>query len=196
MKLYVLSDNSAITERWISSFAEQNPIVLDELTLHLEPLSLILALDSALVNFTDAVLKQFFQYRVMVLSLVPDFDEAQKFLALGAMGYGNAMMHESHLHSVHQALEEGKIWLYPDFITLMITQMREQNATREKSRAVLDILSNREREVALMLGDGATHQEISDGLDITIRTVKAHATAIYQKLDVKDRLALSLLLHT
>jgi DNA-binding NarL/FixJ family response regulator len=47
-----------------------------------------------------------------------------------------------------------------------------------------------------MLGDGATHQEISDALDITVRTVKAHATAIYQKLDVKDRLALSLLLHS
>lgn len=196
MKFYVFSDNSAITERWINSFTEQSPIVLDELTFHLEPLSILLVLDTALADLADAVLEQLFQYRVMVLSLIPDFDEAQKFLSLGAMGYGNAMMHKSHLVSVYQALEEGKVWLYPDFIALMITQMREHNSTKEKSRAVLDVLSSREREVALMLGDGFTHQEIADELEITVRTVKAHATAIYQKLDVKDRLALSLLLHT
>jgi DNA-binding NarL/FixJ family response regulator len=112
------------------------------------------------------------------------------------MGYGNAMMHESHLYSVYQALEEGQIWLHPDFITLMISQMHDRNNPKEKSLEILDSLSKREREVALMLGDGATHQEISDELDITVRTVKAHATAIYQKLNVKDRLALSLLLHT
>ena len=132
----------------------------------------------------------------MVFSIHPDFTEAQKFLQMGAMGYGNAMMHETHLHSAYQALEEGKVWLHPDFITLMISQIRDHNGNKEKSLTALDILSNREREVAVMLGDGASHQEIADGLDITIRTVKAHATAIYQKLDVKDRLALSLLLHS
>jgi DNA-binding NarL/FixJ family response regulator len=127
--------------------------------------------------------------------MTPDFSEAQSFLQHGAMGYGNAMMHESHLQSAYQALEEGKVWLYPDFITLMISQMQDRSSSKEKSLAVLELLSPREREVAIMLGDGATHQEIADALEITVRTIKAHASAIYQKLSVKDRLALSLLLH-
>ncbi len=112
------------------------------------------------------------------------------------MGYGNAMMHESHLQSAYQALEEGHVWLHPDFIAGMISQIRDHKDAKEKSLAVLDSLSRREREVALMLGDGATHQEIADALDITTRTVKAHATSIYEKMDVKDRLALSILLHS
>lgn len=172
-----------------------HPTTLSEFSLDIESPSIIITVDQVLTDLSDETLQKFFEKRVMILSMIPNFTEAQKFLTLGAMGYGNAMMHESHLYSVYQALEEGKIWLHPDFITLMISQMQDRDNPKEKSLEILNPLSKREREVALMLSEGATHQEISDTLDITVRTVKAHATAIYQKLNVKDRLALSLLLH-
>lgn len=196
MKLYLISDDITLRSRWISILSALHPNTLSAFTSEIESPSIVIVLDRVLENLSDTVLKDFFHHRVMILSMTPNFIEAQKFLSLGAMGYGNAMMHESHLYSVYQALEEGKVWLHPDFITLMISQIRDHNTPKERSLKVLDVLSQREREVAVMLGDGATHQEISDALDITIRTVKAHATAIYQKLDVKDRLALSLLLHS
>jgi DNA-binding NarL/FixJ family response regulator len=196
MKLYLISDDSNVRSRLTRIFSELVPIVLSELPLEFEPNSIVFVTDKILADIQESVQKKLFEHRVMVLSMTPDFLHAQKFLQLGAMGYGNAMMHETHLHSVFQALEEGKVWLHPDFISLMISQIRDANTTKERFMAVLDILSKREREVALMLSDGATHREISDALDITTRTVKAHATSIYQKLDVKDRLALSILLHT
>jgi DNA-binding NarL/FixJ family response regulator len=196
MKLYLISDDISLRVRWIGIFSNLKPIVFSEVSLDMEPDSIVIVLDKILADVSEITLKKLFGHRVMVLSMTPDFTQAQNFLQLGAMGYGNAMMHEIHLHSVYQALEEGKIWLHPDFISLMISQIRDANTTKERSMAILDVLSKREREVALMLGDGATHQEIADDLDITTRTVKAHATAIYQKLDVKDRLALSILLHT
>ncbi|MDD2781763.1 LuxR C-terminal-related transcriptional regulator [Sulfuricurvum sp.] len=196
MKLYLISDDITLRSRWIGILSSLRPTTLSAFSSEIESPSIIMVLDRVLNNLSDDVLNIFFKHHVMVLSMTPNFNEAQKYLSLGAMGYGNAMMHESHLHSVYQALEEGKIWLHPDFITLMISQIHDHNDTKEKSLTILDALSQREREVAIMLGDGATHQEISDALDITVRTVKAHATSIYQKLDVKDRLALSLLLHT
>jgi DNA-binding NarL/FixJ family response regulator len=196
MKLYLISNDITLRARWIGILSSLHPTTLSEFSLDIESPSIVMILDQVLADISDETLKQFFLNRVMVFSMTPNFAEAQKFLALGAMGYGNAMMHESHLYSVYQALEEGKIWLHPDFITLMISQMQDRNNPKEKSLEILDTLSKREREVALLLGDGATHQEISDTLDITVRTVKAHATAIYQKLNVKDRLALSLLLHS
>lgn len=196
MKLYLISDDITLRSRWIGMLSTLHPTTLSTFSQDLESPSIVMVLDRVLENLSDEVLSNFFKHRTMILSMTPNFIEAEKFLALGAMGYGNAMMHESHLFSVYQALEEGKIWLHPDFITLMISQIRDHNKPKEKSLEMLDVLSQREREVAILLGDGATHQEISDALDITVRTVKAHATAIYQKLDVKDRLALSLLLHT
>jgi DNA-binding NarL/FixJ family response regulator len=195
MKLYLMSDDIALRSRWIGVFSSLQPTTFSTFSFDIKTSSVVMVLDRLLQGQSDEVLKKFFEHRVMVLSMTPNFEDAQKLLTLGAMGYGNAMMHESHLHSVYQTLEESKVWLHPDFITLMISQIRNQNVPKEQVLKLLDVLSNREREVALMLSDGATHQEISDALDITIRTVKAHATAIYQKLDVKDRLALSLLLH-
>lgn len=195
MKLYLVSDDITLRARWMGILSSLHPTTFSEFSFDIRASSIVMILDTVLKDVSDENLKKFFENRVMILSLTPNFLEAQKFLALGAMGYGNAMMHESHLYSVYQALEEGKIWLHPDFITFLITQIHDQKTPKEKSLEILDILSKREREVALLLGEGATHQEISDALDITVRTVKAHATAIYQKLDVKDRLALSLLLH-
>ena len=190
-----MSDDIAMRSRWIGIFSSLHPTTLATFSSDLQTSSVVMVLDRLLQGLPDDMLRKFFEHRVMIFSMTPNFEEAQKVLALGAMGYGNAMMHESHLHSVYQALEEGKIWLHPDFITMMISQIRDNNTPKEQSLKLLELLSNREREVALMLSKGSTHQEISDALDITVRTVKAHATSIYQKLDVKDRLALSLLLH-
>jgi DNA-binding NarL/FixJ family response regulator len=195
MKLYLISDDITLRARWIGILSTLQPTTLSSFSSELIPSSIVMVLDRTLDDVSDEILKQFFEHRVMILSMTPNFAEAQKFLSLGAMGYGNAMMHESHLYSVYQALEEGKVWLHPDFISMMISQIQSQNTISNDSMTKLDLLSIREREVALLLADGATHQEISDQLDITVRTVKAHATAIYQKLNVKDRLALSLLLR-
>lgn len=195
MKLYLISDNIALRGRWMSVFMSMKPSTLPAFSAESEYNSIVFISDTLVNDLSQAEIKNLFLRRVMVLSIDPDFAAAQKFLQMGAMGYGNAMMHETHLYSAYQALEEGKVWLHPDFIAMMISQIRDHNGMKEKSLLVLDELSKREREVAVMLGDGATHQEIADTLNITVRTVKAHATAIYQKLDVKDRLALSLLLH-
>lgn len=196
MKLYLMSDDIVLRGRWMSILSASHPTTLSSLSTDIESDSILIVSDRLLENISDKLITELFTHRVAVLSTTPNFQEAQKFLGLRAMGYGNAMMHESHLHSVYQALEEGKVWLHPDFISMMITQIQIQNNPQKKSEQILETLSQREKEVALMLGEGATHQEISDALDITVRTVKAHATSIYQKLDVKDRLALSLLLHS
>nr|AOR51286.1 two-component response regulator [uncultured bacterium pBF1] len=196
MKLYLVSSVDSVLEHWAKALKKYHPIKLKTInelnrpnegiffwndeTLFEEELEQILGCDTC---------------RLMVFSTVPNFTKAQQLLASGVKGYGNAMMHESHLQSAYQAVEEGNIWLHPDFITMMISQIKDRADHEKQMLTILDVLSHREQEVALLLGDGKMHQEIADVLDITVRTVKAHATAIYQKLNVKDRLALSLLLH-
>lgn len=169
---------------------------MPEFSVESEDAGIIFISDTIVNALNEQEIKALFLRRVMILSIDPDFAQAQNFLQMGAMGYGNAMMHETHLLSAYQALSEGKVWLHPDFIAMMISKIHEIKGSQEKSLHILDELSKREREVAVMLSDGLKQQDIADALEITVRTVKAHAAAIYQKLDVKDRLALSLLLHT
>ena len=65
-------------------------------------------------------------------------------------------------------------------------------ATRKQ--VSLDELTKRERQVALAVADGLSNREIAERLSISERTVKARLTSVFQKLEVRDRVQLALLL--
>jgi DNA-binding NarL/FixJ family response regulator len=48
-------------------------------------------------------------------------------------------------------------------------------------------LSDREREILLLIADGATNREIAAVLFLSPHTVKEHTSALYRKLDVRNR---------
>lgn len=129
--------------------------------------------------------------RVLVLHRVPTLITGKKLLKSGAMGYGNAMMREHFILSAIETIKDNMIWLYPEFTSELIQQIPSQNIANEVQ---LKKLSEREKDVAILLKDGDTYKTVAQKLDITPRTVKAHATGIYAKLGVKDRIGLALLL--
>jgi len=196
MKLCLVADETALIERWSTALTDLKPLHKKNLFDALDNGCILFISDKSLSKMNDEELKSIFTIPCMILAVSPHYIDAQKYLHLGAMGYGNAMMHETHLRSAYQALRDGKVWLHPDFISMLILQVRQHIPSEKNSEQRLESLSSREKEVAIMLGDGATHQQIAETLNITVRTVKAHATSIYHKLDVKDRLALSLYLHS
>lgn len=197
MSVYIVSSDRSILNHWAKALKKYRPISMESINLLSLPNSGIMFLHDK--SSSPEILEEMMnvnQCKVMILSMLPDFLKAQELITKGIVGYGNAMMHESHFHSAYQAMEEGKIWLYPDFISGLITQLSQQRPKDVTTHSALDKLSSREREVALQLAQGLTHYEISEKLHITVRTIKAHCSAIYEKLNVKDRLALSVLLHS
>lgn len=56
------------------------------------------------------------------------------------------------------------------------------------------VLTDREKEIALLLSKGMTYKEISVALFISVPTVKTHTSNIYRKLEVKNKTELTLLL--
>jgi DNA-binding NarL/FixJ family response regulator len=69
-------------------------------------------------------------------------------------------------------------------------------AGRHEQHPALELLSERERAVALCVARGESNKEITQKLDIAERTIKAHLTTIFEKLGVRDRLQLAVLLNT
>ncbi len=61
--------------------------------------------------------------------------------------------------------------------------------------SAISVLSRREREVVVLVAQGASNQQIADTLFITVRTVKAHLTSIFTKLDLPSRSALAAYAH-
>jgi LuxR family transcriptional regulator, maltose regulon positive regulatory protein len=61
-----------------------------------------------------------------------------------------------------------------------------QKASPSASQAA--VLSEREREVVLLIADGLSNQEIADRLFISLATVKTHINNIFNKLGVSNRM--------
>jgi len=196
MKIVLYSDDVNLLNHWQNALNKTKHTVIEELN-DLETVvdTLIIINYEALNNRVFKVLKKLFENgnRVLLLHRVPDINVAKRVLQLGAMGYGNALMSPHFILSAIHTLRENMIWLAPDLTSQLIMDIPPQEE-KNNIDELLSVLTKREKEVALLLRDALTYKEIADKLGISPRTVKAHAHAIYKKLDTHDRIGLALLL--
>ena len=66
---------------------------------------------------------------------------------------------------------------------------------RARALALWERLSEREREVALAVGRGASNAEIAAELYMSVATVKAHVSRLLTKLEAGNRVQVALLTH-
>ena len=125
----------------------------------------------------------------ILLEDIPSFKNGSNYLRFGINAYGNVIMLKDNLEQALNVVQSNNIWLYPDFISEMINKIPSQD---EDTSVLLDKLTPAQKNVALLIKDGLTNKEIGIQLDITPRTVKAHLSSIYEKLEVSDRLALAM----
>ena len=52
----------------------------------------------------------------------------------------------------------------------------------------LDVLTDREREVLVLVAEGLPNKQIGRRLEISEKTVKAHLTSIFRAIGVTDRM--------
>lgn len=121
--------------------------------------------------------------KILLLQRVPSLESAKFYLSLGVRGYGNAMMHRVYFDAALETIHSNLIWLHPEFTARLVGEV-----VSSSNRDFMERLSEREQEIATFLLEGKTNQDIADILHITPRTVKAHASHLYHKLQVKDRL--------
>ena len=69
------------------------------------------------------------------------------------------------------------------------------NGGRQAAQTALEQLSEREREVALLLGQGRSNAEIAAELFMSVATVKAHVSRLLTKLELNNRVQIALLAH-
>lgn len=148
------------------------------------------------INHTiDDIRRRFPEAKIIVLANVPDQRQAVEVLKQGASGYCHAYMPPAVLHEVKAVVEHGGLWLGQELLQRLIAVSTSVAGTRPQHIAELTArLTEREREVALEAAKGLSNKQIARDLNITERTVKAHMQHIFERLQVKDRLQLALLL--
>lgn len=126
----------------------------------------------------------------VALAEVPDFKQAMRLQGRGVRGYGNRHMLFENLKQAVTAVRAGQVWMPPAIINQMINSISPTEPESEQPLP-LELLSKREREVADLVAQGLSNQEMADKLYISVRTVKAHLTSIFSKTGCRDRLELA-----
>jgi DNA-binding NarL/FixJ family response regulator len=134
--------------------------------------------------------------KVVVLANTPGHAETLQALSAGAMGYAHAYSAPEMLKEIRTVINHGGIWLGQQLLKHLIeTSVKLAGNRSEVVEDLLDRLTSREKEVAIEAAKGLSNKEIARALNITERTVKAHLAKSFERLGVKDRLQLALMLN-
>ena len=132
---------------------------------------------------------------VVVLADEPDESVVSEALAAGASGCCNTYAAPQVLRQVALVVENGGLWVGQSLLQKLVgttSRLIGQRMSGQNGQDCLSQLSEREAQVAKLVAGGASNKEIAGQLSITERTVKAHLSAVFEKLGLRDRLQLSL----
>ncbi|MDB5839367.1 MAG: DNA-binding response regulator [Herminiimonas sp.] len=141
---------------------------------------------------------------LVTAALFSDADEIS-LLRLGIAGCCGENVPPEMLRRIVDMILDGGVWISNTVLPVLLRQLQVRGvvAVQQKvekpdpvpAAAKLSQLTPREREIAGLVGRGASNKVIARELNITDRTVKAHLGAIFQKLGTPDRLRLAVYLN-
>jgi DNA-binding NarL/FixJ family response regulator len=87
--------------------------------------------------------------------------------------------------------------LSPSVTRGLITRLRSEESEDRSAaaRARLAVLTDREQEVALAVGRGLSNAEIARALHLSVPTVKAHVSRLFEKLGTTNRVQIAICVH-
>lgn len=131
----------------------------------------------------------------VVLSDTPSEAQVVAALSAGAAGLCNTHAAPEVLQQVALVVGNGGLWVGQSLLQQLLgstARILGQRPVDRKNDDWSASLSEREVQVARLVAAGESNKEIARHLEITERTVKAHLTAVFDKLGLRDRLQLSL----
>ena len=117
--------------------------------------------------------------RVLVLTSFSDQARILDALEAGAEGYLLKHADPDDIADAIRTLHAGGSPLDPKAARTLLESRRSGRTASQ--------LTDREREVLLLVREGLANKQIARRLGIAERTVKAHLTSVYQRLGVTDR---------
>lgn len=125
--------------------------------------------------------------RVIILTTY-DLDEAlYAALRAGASGFLLKDVRPADLVEAIRVVARGDALLAPSATRRLLDRFAAIDVPPPAARGVLEQLTEREREVLILLARGGANAEIAERLVVTEATVKTHVSSILRKLGVRDR---------
>ncbi|MDD5330668.1 MAG: response regulator transcription factor [Sulfuricella sp.] len=194
---YFISEKGDLLPRWQEAFPGAGGFRLGEAAFAGKPPSLIWLHLSPARTAADSLAEvraKLGDAPCIVLSDTPGDEEGLACFAAGARGYCNTHAVPEALRQVADVVLQGGLWIGESLMQRLL-QATSRIPPKAPAQTWGATLTEREREVAQAVACGESNKGVARQLGITERTVKAHVGAILEKLEVPDRLRLSLIVN-
>ena len=133
------------------------------------------------VHTTELIVEKWPDVKVLAFSMHQEAQVIRRMLKAGASGYllKNAS-HQEMLKAI-EAIMNGENFYGPEVVRTMTQMLTPPDGDKQEVT-----LSNREKEVLHFVAKEYTNQEISDTINISVRTVETHKRNLIKKLGVKN----------
>ena len=146
---------------------------------------------------TEAIMATDDPPRIIMLTTFDADEYVVRALAAGATGFLLKDTSPAEIVDAIGRVAAGEPMLSPTITAQLIRQVADSVPDRraEAAGARISRLTERERQVALAIGHGASNAEIAASLHLSLATVKAHISHIFAKLDATNRVQVAITMH-
>ena len=146
---------------------------------------------------TELVRAQSAAPEVIVLTTFEVDDYVVRALRAGASGFLLKDTPPADIVHAVRAVAAGEPMLSAAVTRRLISHVRDSEGGERRRHACeqLNRLTEREREVAVAIGQGKSNAEISRDLYMSVATAKAHVSRVLEKLALNNRVQIALLAH-
>ncbi|MCB1179637.1 MAG: response regulator transcription factor, partial [Leptospiraceae bacterium] len=127
--------------------------------------------------------------KIIILSRHDNEEYIQQVLKLGIQAYVLKDDAGEDLIRAFEAVKKQERYLSPRITSRLLSNLENQGKSRDLNNPkseLFSVLTNREREILKLIGEGKSNEEIAKQLWIALRTVKVHRQNIMKKLNIHN----------
>ncbi|WP_405102792.1 response regulator [Oceanobacillus sp. FSL H7-0719] len=134
------------------------------------------------IEATKKIIEAWPEAKIIIVTSFLDDEKVYPALEVGATSYLLKTSKADEIAKAIRATYNGQSILEPEVAGKIMHRMRNKNEILPHEQ-----LTEREKEILLLIAKGKTNQEIADELFIALKTVKVHVSNVLGKLEVQDR---------
>ncbi|WP_433752220.1 response regulator [Paenibacillus amylolyticus] len=139
---------------------------------------------------TQAIMTEFPGMKIVMLTSFLEDDLVVQAIEAGAVSYVLKTVSAEELIYALQGAYRGMPVMTGDVSQALTRGIRQRTARESESG-----LTEREKEVLLLIAEGKTNKDIGEELHISIKTVKTHVSNLLMKCEMDDRTQLAIYAH-
>lgn len=142
------------------------------------------------VETTRALLSKYPELRIIILTSFLEDEKVVEAIEAGAVSYVLKTVSADELIYAMQGAVKNMPVMSSDVSQALTRGLRKRSASHD-----VEGLTEREREVLLLIAEGRNNKDISEELHISIKTVKTHVSNLLMKCELEDRTQLAIYAH-